>query len=305
MKTYWQTGYYAVLFDDFEQKIISTYIVFLWERDPCKAKWALAAKAYSIIRDQVGKEHAPLDVFLALVAELLGLVDPQHYLAVMGWEIAVNEVGNVSLMQNNTIEIGDNVLCTNISVEDIVTYACQHGYAGATRSFATMPSDKPVMAMAASAQFFSEKSMGNKDQENRQRALQDFTTEGLDETATIPHSMDSRIFNGSSNTTYAANNYPITTSPVSPGFDNFVNLNAASTNLIQQIISPNPQGSLMTNPTPLTTATSTVNHTNHYTIENLLDFDPDTERSVYDPADGDKWDVFDISAWVHADAYTN
>ncbi|KAL8722245.1 MAG: hypothetical protein Q9225_001232 [Loekoesia sp. 1 TL-2023] len=297
--------YYAVLFDEFEQKIISTYVVFLWQHDLCKAKWALAAKAYSVIRDQVGKEHAPLDAFLMLVAELLGLIEPQHYLAVMGWEISVNEAGIVSLVKTDKMEIDDNMLRTNISVEDIVAYACQHGYAGAMGSIAVVPNDKSIMAMAASAQLLPGKNVEKNGQDDQQKTQRVATLQGVNGNATIHDSTGSGGFSGAGNTTNAANDYLTAVSPFSPSFDHFANLNAASNSLIQHITTSSPQVNAAANPMPLTLATNAADSTDQFMMDDILDWDPDTDLPVYDPADGDKWDAFDISAWVHPDAYIN
>ncbi|KAL8693284.1 MAG: hypothetical protein Q9218_001844 [Villophora microphyllina] len=145
--------FYSSLFEEFQQKVISTYIVFLWESDPFKAKWAIVAKAYSAIRDVVGKEHAPLDSFLMLVTKFVGIIEPHDYLIVMGWEILVNGTGTVSLTRGDFSAVDSKMLSTTISVEDIISFAGQHGYAGMDDS-ATLagPSSQPTIAMAAAAQ---------------------------------------------------------------------------------------------------------------------------------------------------------
>ena len=145
-------GFYAVLFEEFQQKVISTYIVTLWDNDPFKAKWALVAKAYSVIRDEVGKERAPLDEFLMLVADFVGIIKPEQYLPMLGWVVSVDEAGSVSLLQDEDHEVDSNLFSTNLSVEDIITYAGHHGYAGMTGSTDAGPSVQPSMTMAAAAQ---------------------------------------------------------------------------------------------------------------------------------------------------------
>lgn len=268
-----------MLFEDFEQKIISGYIVFLWERDPCKAKWALAAKAYSVIRDQVGKEHAPLDVFLMLVAEPLGIVQPQDYLAVMGWEISIDNVGMVSLVKNDAMEIDSNILSTNISVEDIIAYACQNGYAGASGSIVATPSGKPMMAMAASEQLHlvrdSEK--GGKDELQQ---VQDAAAAG-----------DASGYAGDENEGATA---------VTQHHDNLTAVSVPTQNsLAVAVLQP-----AAANVAPITPTATIFDSTDAFNVENIMDFDPEADRPFFDPSSGDAWDAFDISEWVNADAYT-
>jgi hypothetical protein len=69
-------AYYATIFTTFQQKNISGFLTRMWQEDPFKAKWAIVAKAYSIIRDKVGKAHAPLDIFLQTVCPHIGKPDP-------------------------------------------------------------------------------------------------------------------------------------------------------------------------------------------------------------------------------------
>ncbi|KAI4272376.1 MAG: hypothetical protein L6R35_006484 [Caloplaca aegaea] len=269
--------YYSVLFEDFEQKIISSYIVFLWERDPCKAKWALAAKAYSIIRDQVGKQQAPLDVFLMLVANFLGIVEPQQYLAVMGWEISVDGIGTISLVKNDAMVIDSNILSTNVSVEDIIAFASQHGFIGAMDSMISNPSHKPVMAMAAAAQPLSGKPLEKTGKDNQVQPKgiaasgpSQGSTEIKNEEATaVTHQLTSLL--------------PLTQN------------NAAAIN---------PQAPARAS-VPLAAATVVSHSTNPFDIDNILDFDPEADLPIWDPSTGDAWDAFDISAWIHEDAYIN
>jgi hypothetical protein len=65
-------AYYSPIFTTFQQKDISGFLKRMWNADPFKAKWTIVAKAYSIIRDKVGKAQAPLDVFLQIVCPHIG-----------------------------------------------------------------------------------------------------------------------------------------------------------------------------------------------------------------------------------------
>ena len=65
-------AYYAPIFVTFQQKDISGFLTRMWQADPFHAKWTIAAKAYSVIRDKVGKLRAPLDFFLNIVCPHIG-----------------------------------------------------------------------------------------------------------------------------------------------------------------------------------------------------------------------------------------
>ena len=60
------------------QKVISGFLTHLWQADPTKAKWTILAKAYSKLRDKVGKKKAPLPPFLAINAPFIGVVRPME-----------------------------------------------------------------------------------------------------------------------------------------------------------------------------------------------------------------------------------
>ncbi|KAL8721433.1 MAG: hypothetical protein Q9181_007703, partial [Wetmoreana brouardii] len=266
-------GFYAILFDEFQQKVISTYIVFLWESDPFKAKWALVAKAYSVIRNEVGKEHAPLDTFLLLVAEFVGIIEPQNYLALMGWEVSVDAFGTVSLVKNDTGGIDSNMLSTNVSVEDIITYAGQQGYAGMTSSIVARHSDQANMVMAASAQPLApQSSQGTAS-----------STHQANNATTVPAS------------SLSSGTMPVTSShPVQ---------NVAATGP-QINTAPNAGQAVTASGTSTTTASNANDAANPFAFDSILDWDPEADVLTFDPYDGDPFDAFDISAWIHPDAYT-
>jgi hypothetical protein len=59
---------------------MSSYLTILWIEDPFKAKRGILARAYSTIRDQVGKSsNALLDRFLALVCPELGMIAAEEH----------------------------------------------------------------------------------------------------------------------------------------------------------------------------------------------------------------------------------
>jgi hypothetical protein len=71
-------AYYSPIFATYQQKDISGFLTGMWQADPFHAKWTIAAKAYSVIRDKVGKAQAPLDTFLHIVCPLLGKLPVAH-----------------------------------------------------------------------------------------------------------------------------------------------------------------------------------------------------------------------------------
>lgn len=290
--TYYRSGYYSVLFEDFEQKVISSYIVFLWERDPCKAKWALAAKAYSIIRDHVGKEHAPLDAFLMLIADFVGIVEPQQYLAVMGWEIAVDGIGTISLIKNETMEIDSFFLSTNISVEDIISFASYQGFAGVMNAMVAPPGH-PAMTMAATAQPNSAKYLEKNDKDNRDQSKNTVAMtrpEVKKEMKTAVTHQLTPLLPSSQNTVTAVNSPPAATAQLNT-------LPLSSQNVVAAINAP-PAVAFST---PIAPVTSVLEIENPFDIENIMDFDPAADLPIWDPSTGDAWDAFDMSAWVYED----
>lgn len=63
-----------------------------WHEDPFDAKWVMLAKAYSILRGSREKEEVPLDTFFALCAPIIGVVSPEQYQQVMGWQLAPADI---------------------------------------------------------------------------------------------------------------------------------------------------------------------------------------------------------------------
>lgn len=69
------------------QKVKSTILTVLWKHDLFGAKWSILAKAYSILRGDRDKEEVSLDIYLSHSAPLIGIISPDVYLSVMGWEL--------------------------------------------------------------------------------------------------------------------------------------------------------------------------------------------------------------------------
>lgn len=120
------------MFKPWPMKKLSNLIGLLWEADPNKSLWSLMAKAWSTIRDQIGKDQAPLDQFFRIICPHLKLPDPASYLEIHGWILAVNEEGDPIISRSADSEfasVGTGNTDMAISVEDIITYVQSLGYA--------------------------------------------------------------------------------------------------------------------------------------------------------------------------------
>ncbi|KAL9123254.1 MAG: hypothetical protein Q9187_000199 [Circinaria calcarea] len=148
-------SYYAPIFTTLQQKDKSGFLTYLWSADPFKAKWTILAKAYSVIRDKVGKQDAPLDAFLEINGPFVGIVAPADYLVMLGWEITMDGEGQISLRRCEEIDLASidyDLLTTNLSVQDIVQHSYEFGYfmdIGAGLDFDVF---QPAMMMATGVQ---------------------------------------------------------------------------------------------------------------------------------------------------------
>ncbi|EXL83990.1 mating-type protein MAT-1 [Fusarium oxysporum f. sp. conglutinans race 2 54008] len=94
--------YYLKLFPDTQQKNASGFLTQLWGGDPHRNKWALIAKVYSFLRDQLGKGTVNLSAFLGIACPLMNMVEPSIYIEVLGWEQTAPQ-GIVTFQQNTDI----------------------------------------------------------------------------------------------------------------------------------------------------------------------------------------------------------
>ena len=143
------------LFSNLQQKDISGFLTYLWQTDPFKAKWSIIAKSYSEIRDKKGKDKVPLEKFLATICPLFDIVQPEHYLGLLGWEIAVDEEGQSILRRAFDLDLSalkPELLTTNLSVADVVQHCYTSGYVAADSSDFSNPGHEATMTMATSAQ---------------------------------------------------------------------------------------------------------------------------------------------------------
>nr|Q9Y8C7.1 RecName: Full=Mating-type protein MAT-1 [Curvularia ellisii]AAD33449.1 mating type protein MAT-1 [Curvularia ellisii] len=126
--------YYIAIpaFKPWPMKKLSNLISLLWEGDPNKSLWSLMAKAWSNIRDQVGKDQAPLDEFFGIICPHLELPDPAYYLDLHGWSLGVNQEGDPTLLRiidSKPASIGIGHINLALSVEDIITFVQKAGFA--------------------------------------------------------------------------------------------------------------------------------------------------------------------------------
>ncbi|KAF1958727.1 hypothetical protein CC80DRAFT_18133 [Byssothecium circinans] len=126
--------YYIAIptFKQYPMKKLSNPMSALWEADPNKPLWLLLAKAWSTIRDQTGKDQAPLDEFFSLVCPRFRIPSPENYLDLMGWYISTDEDGTPTVSRNPlsmSLPYDAGAAAASLSVEDIIEYAQSHGYA--------------------------------------------------------------------------------------------------------------------------------------------------------------------------------
>jgi hypothetical protein len=120
------------LFDMWPMKKISFYMGQLWEQEPDKPLWTLMAKAWSAIRDQVGKANAPLDEFFEIVCTHLNILPPQFYLEGQGWKVEYDGDGMPTLTHDPTsslsASLGYGFKGDTLSMEEITSVCLDRGY---------------------------------------------------------------------------------------------------------------------------------------------------------------------------------
>ncbi|KAJ5114665.1 transcriptional regulator family: HMG [Penicillium alfredii] len=114
--------YCSPVFPGIPQKTKSAAISTMWDSDTIKDKWAVLARAYTVIRDEYEIANPSLPEFVELTSVLFGLPTPKDYLRYSGWEIAETGAGF------DLIQTGEN--CVHeylsvdepLSVEDVLSY---------------------------------------------------------------------------------------------------------------------------------------------------------------------------------------
>ncbi|OAA74997.1 mating-type protein MAT 1-1-1 [Akanthomyces lecanii RCEF 1005] len=96
-------SYYVKLFPESQQKAASGFLTTLWGKDPFRNRWAMIAKVYSFVRDEMGKKKAPLSSFLMAACPAMDILPPDEYLRVLGWAVEDTEYGTKKLVQKDEL----------------------------------------------------------------------------------------------------------------------------------------------------------------------------------------------------------
>ncbi|KAF1838474.1 hypothetical protein BDW02DRAFT_386683 [Decorospora gaudefroyi] len=126
--------YYITIptFKQWPMKKLSSLVGLLWEADPNKSLWSLLAKAWSSMRDQIGKENTPLDEYFAFICPFLKMPPPEMYLELHGWTLITDNEGNPTLSRDTDFEptsVSAELAHMALSVEDIIKACQDKGYA--------------------------------------------------------------------------------------------------------------------------------------------------------------------------------
>jgi hypothetical protein len=103
----------------------------MWKNDPFKAKWTIVARAYSSIRDVVGKQRASLLAFLTLVCPKIGMINAEDYFWMMNWKLEAAVDGTKVLKQTSFPDLssfGADILYTNMTPKDVIHFCAQMCY---------------------------------------------------------------------------------------------------------------------------------------------------------------------------------
>ena len=122
-----QKAYYSSQLPGLTQKTKSGLLRKLWEQDHWKHFWAIAAKAYSELRD-IHLGQITLEDFLKNTTGLLGVLPADQYFKTMGWALATDTEGQTQVVRT-TIMPAEKVapLTTNLSVRDVVGHCYEIG----------------------------------------------------------------------------------------------------------------------------------------------------------------------------------
>ncbi|KJX93318.1 mating-type 1-1 protein [Zymoseptoria brevis] len=126
-------NFYISLMLGVPQKCVSKTMTLLWSNDPFKAKWALLSKAYSVARGTRAKIDVPLSGFFALCAPLVGIIPPQDYLGMLGWQMTAPRPGEntpclLRIFTPNFDQFSQHIKYTTLTVDDLVKTCYAAGY---------------------------------------------------------------------------------------------------------------------------------------------------------------------------------
>lgn len=122
----------------------------MWADEETKAKWSIIAKAWSVIRDEVGKDSAPLDKFLELACPHIDILSRDTYLSTLGWQLDSSN-GTTSLRRlfiPNFDSFHPSFRTTIKSVQDVINFVRSSGYAVPSK-------DTPILAKNTSTSYLT------------------------------------------------------------------------------------------------------------------------------------------------------
>ncbi|KAI5357558.1 Putative mating-type protein MAT alpha 1, HMG-box [Septoria linicola] len=127
--------FYNRVLQGYTQKAISKCLTQMWKADPFTAKWALLAKAYSIVRGSGEKKDAPLDEFFVICADAVGVIPPDYYMGALGWSLLPPLAGDpenvpqlVRDREPSLNEFNSKYTMTNLGVDELVKMCGDRGF---------------------------------------------------------------------------------------------------------------------------------------------------------------------------------
>lgn len=297
------------MFASLQQKDISGFLTYLWQSDPFKAKWSILAKAYSTIRDNKGKENAPLDIFLAINCGFIGIIAPAAYLKLLGWEIGVDDDGQTILRREFEVDptsLDRRLVTTNISVDDVVRNSQQNGFFVGEGFSIPAHNYEAAMTMATSAQQAAGSMVAVTDAPN-------------DRIATENNGVCDNFNGSSAHNPTDMSNLAVPSVPQLLQPDNFAyavvagNSGSSSNEEVHgpiradsvQLAAHLPICDPLANAAMDLSSVSLQGSAFHLDSQwpHNMEFDPDSPSFIFDPFKGNHFDVFNMSDWVNEDSF--
>ncbi|KAF2021740.1 mating-type protein MAT alpha 1, partial [Aaosphaeria arxii CBS 175.79] len=120
-------------FKPWPMKKLSNSLGKMWELDLNKPLWSMMAKAWSLIRDQIGKDNASLTEFLNIVCPYLNIPPCKDYLDLFQWEVNISDEGLPVVRRDPEAPIqkdrASGTAPKTLSVKDIIEHCQMSGYA--------------------------------------------------------------------------------------------------------------------------------------------------------------------------------
>lgn len=123
----------------------------MWDQDPFKAKWSIIARAYTNIRDQVGKANASIEIFFSIVCPRMGIIGVDDYFARMEWVAETREDGSVILNRNFVPDLAafpSEIMSSNLTEKDVVHFCALHKYLSPSDAIAITGSNATLGGLA-------------------------------------------------------------------------------------------------------------------------------------------------------------